>query len=229
MSTLPSSSVDMAIAPRPLTASSQSLSLPHQEGDKLTRKQKLFVEYWLQGKSAYVAAELAGYSPSTASIATTVILTSTQVIKEIRRRTSKVFTDLELDTDYVLEKAANLASANMLDYVDIKPDGTFEINLARVSRAQGEAIQELSFDAQGRPKIRMVDKKGSVELLARIKKMLNEGDLGPAGGKGEGQAITTQYIDQVVQEITVNQQVNVYQPQSQIALGEANKESFPSS
>lgn len=177
---------------------------------RLTRKQRLFTEYYLRGHSAQKAALLAGYSPFTACDASTLILRNPQVQTELRRRRDEYFRDEKIDTDWVIQEAAFVAKANMLDYIDVDKDrGTFEVNLKNVTRDMGSAIQELSYDPLGRPKIRLADKKAALELLAKLKKMFDDPSKGPTGG-----AFTIQTLDRIIQNVTVNQQFNVVGPNS---------------
>jgi len=202
----------MAISPRPIK--SEKLSIGTR--DRLTKKQSSFVDHYMQGNSPHKAALLAGYSPFTAEVATTLILNHPRVIAEIRRRSDEVFKEKKIDRNWVLQRAAELADANILDYLEIdENNGYAKVDMRRVSRAMGAAIQEVSYDPEGRLKIRLVDRKAAVELLARINKMFNETD---DHHHGADTPLTIQALDQIVQNVTINQQVNVIHHQERQQL-----------
>lgn len=211
MDTLNSDGME-SLAPRPVKT--QALV---ETKDRLTKKELSFIDHFLQGNSPHKSALLAGYSPFTAETANTLILNRPRVIAEIRRRTDEVFNEKKVDKDWVLQRAVELADANLLDYLEVNQEtGRAEVDLRRCTRAMGAAIQELSYDPSGRLKIRLVDKKAAVELLARIKKMFDSSD---EGGRADS-PLTIQQLDQIVQNVTINQQVNVIQPRDVLQLPE---------
>jgi phage terminase small subunit len=170
---------------------------------ELSIQELKFVEFYIQLGNGYRAALAAGYSDSLALNAFT-ILNRAKVRAEINRRTTEKFAQLEINSDKVIEETARMAFANMLDYVQVKEeDGSFVVDLAKVDRDMGVAIQELSYDAQGRPRIKLVDKKPALELLAKFFKMPT-----PEGGTGngaEGGPVTITKLDQLIlQNITIN-------------------------
>ena len=199
------------LGPRPIK--SEKLSI--EPRDRLTKKQASFVEHFIRGNSAHKSALLAGYSPFTAEVANTLILNNARVIAEIRRLSDEVFKEKKVDRDWVLQRAVELADANMLDYLEVDNDGKVKVDIRRVTRSMGAAIQELSYDPEGRLKIRLVDKKAAVELLARIKKMFNDSDNQHQGSETP---LTIQALDQIVQNVTINQQVNVIHHQEKRQL-----------
>jgi phage terminase small subunit len=52
----------------------------------------------------------------------------------------------EITIDRVKEEYARLAFANMLDFVQVQPDGTARLDLNKVSRDQAATIHELTFE-----------------------------------------------------------------------------------
>jgi phage terminase small subunit len=184
-------------------------------GSDLTRKQKLFVEYWLTGLSDKEAALKAGYALSTAESACITVRKHPAVQREIRRRLSQHYKDFELTTDEIIESVRRLSDANLRDYVDLQEDGGFKVNLNKVTREMWDAVEELSMDAYGRPKVRLVSKLAAREMLARFKKMYSE-----AGKQsGEGASFTIESLDKLVknytQNVTVNQTINQVSVQEQ--------------
>lgn len=201
------SSDAMVLSPRPIKSESCALATK----DRLTKKESLFIQYYLQGNSPHKAAILAGYSPFTAEVASSLILNRPRVIAEIRRLSDEIFNEKKIDSDWIISKVTELAEANMLDYLEVQDNGDVKVDLRRITRSMGAAIQEFSFDPSGRPKIRLVDKKAAFDLLARIKKMFNSSDE-----SGEKDApLSIQAIDRIVQNVTINQQVNIQSQERQ--------------
>lgn len=198
MSSLPTISETVALRPIETLQTSPS----PDANTTLTRKQKLFVEFFLQGKSAKEAALKAGYKPSVADVATTAILYKPAVQLELNHRQEEIYKKLEISTEETISRIQYLSEANLADYIDVDPeDGEkFKINLNKLDRLQFSAIQELNYDALGRPKIKLVDKKAYHDLLCRIKK------IGADEQHRSGSDLTIQALDAIVnrQSITYN-------------------------
>jgi len=178
----------------------------HNPLPELTRKQKRFVEYYLRGDSPKEAALKAGYSTSTADQALDAVLYRPAVAREIRRRQEALYRQMELTTDDVVDEIRRMAFANILDYVERDPDNPNKVyvDLRKIDRQQAAAIQELGYDADGRLKIRLVDKKGCLDTLARFKK-IGEDSRHPLGA--DGAPLTIQALDALIQQssnITIN-------------------------
>ena len=139
-----------------------------------------------------------------AADATASIRNNPNVVKYLARRRRRLFQVVELETDDILNDLRSVAEANILDYVDVLDDGSFKANLRKVDREKGRCIQELSYDAQGRPKIRLKDSLKADELLAKIKKMF-EVDSEKEKEYGE-RLFETDFLDKLIREakITVN-------------------------
>lgn len=168
-------------------------------------RQLKFVEYYVGNRTAYQAAKLAGYAESTCANATELLLNNPDVRKEISNRFNTAFHDKNINNEDIFSGVARCAFSNMFDYISVLPNGEFRVNLNEVPREMGYAIQEISHDAQGRPKIRLVDKKASFELLGRFRHMAV--DKLEVSGK-EGGPLTIQALDAIVQQnITINQVV----------------------
>lgn len=169
----------------------------------LNVRQLKFVEYYVAGKNPYQAAKLAGYAESTCANATELLLNNKDVREEIGKRFNNAFHEKNISNDDIFTGVARCAFSNMFDYINVLPNGEFKVNLNEVPREMGYAIQEISHDAQGRPKIRLVDKKASFELLGRFRHMAV--DKLEVSGK-EGGPLTIQALDAIVQQnITINQ------------------------
>ncbi len=66
-----------------------------------------------------------------------------------------------------LAKAEIIADANMFDFWDIDPEtGSLKrMNLGKVPYASGAAVQEISYDANGYPKLKLHDVVGMQKFL----------------------------------------------------------------
>jgi hypothetical protein len=76
---------------------------------------------------------------------------------------------LDLSTERALKEYANIAFANMLDYVELDNDGVPHFDIAAITRDQGAAIEQLTIDeyADGRgPNARQV-KRVRVKLASK--------------------------------------------------------------
>ena len=172
------------------------------------RNATLFAEYYLQGNSAYKSAILAGYSESTARAASVVLLKNKTVISILQARTKEKFEELRLTTDSIIVETAKIANANILDYLDIDEKSNAVVNLNIITRDMGAAIQEFGYDGNGRPRIKLADKRPAQELMMRYFKLLN--DKGDGGG-GDTKPLTVSALDSIIAEklsVTINQTTN---------------------
>lgn len=84
-------------------------------------------------------------------------------IEELR---AKLLERHEVTVDKIVQELALIAFANMLDYVEVRPDGTARIDLSKITREQGAVISELAFD-DGKFKFKLSDKQGALEKLGK--------------------------------------------------------------
>lgn len=182
----------------------------------LNLRQQLFVAYYLeQGcKNAYQAALRAGYSESNARLATVNILGTPQVKSELARRMGLKFKNLDISADKVLREIALMAYSNILDFIEIDPqNGTFSIDLRKLDRDTAAAISEVYYDSEGRPRVKLHNKQAALELLGRYFKMFNSELPKGAGVTENGEPLTVQSLDRIIQQTVniYNQQITVQQ------------------
>lgn len=170
----------------------------------LNTRQQRFVEYFLQGgcNNPYKAALKAGYSELSARTAYSWMVENPKILAEINRRTRATFGALDITTDRIVEETAKMAFANILDFVNIKEDGKFEVDLTKVTRYNAAAIQSLEYDAEGRPRLRLADKKSALELLARYKKYGLIASGNEKDQQSEQAPLTIQKLDTIIQNFT---------------------------
>ena len=144
----------------------------------LTAKQRRFVEEYLLDANATQAAIRAGYSESNARQQGHRLLTKANVADAIEKAQAERAERVQVTADEVLAELKKLGFSNMLDYATVQADGTAYVDLSSLTREQAAAIQEMTVDEytegrgeDARPvkkvKVKLVDKKGTLELLGR--------------------------------------------------------------
>lgn len=165
-----------------------------QAGAGLNHRQAQFVREYLVDLNATQAAIRAGYAEKTAEVCGPRLLGNVRVAAAVEKALAERAQRTEISQDRVLRELAALGFANMADYIRVQPDGTAYVNLAGLSREQAAAIQELTVDeytegrgeearAVKRVKLKLADKRGSLELLGRHLGLFpNRTELTGAGG-----------------------------------------------
>ena len=212
MSSLPTIAQPLPLRPldyRPPAKETQTSLTPESYNPlPMTRRQKLFVEYYIADgmKSAERAALKAGYAPSTAAAASEQILHTPAVAREIKRRVRALYKELELTTEDIIRGYEIWAEANIQDYAVFDPENPNRVyfDLRNISRQQASAIQSISYDADGRLRVELVDKKAARDVLVKIKKI---GDDSKHPLDSEGAPLTIAALDALIQKsnnITIN-------------------------
>ena len=150
---------------------------------KLTNKQKCFVQEYLIDLNATQAAIRAGYSKKTAGITGFHTLKIPKIQAAITRAMQARSKRTEISQDRVLEELARLAfidpvdfyddNGNLLSIVDMPEDarraiGGIEATITNVEHTEGSRTEE------SLKKIKILDKKGSLEMLGRHLKMFTD-------------------------------------------------------
>src|SRR5687768_12094019 len=89
----------------------------------LTRKQQLFISYYIESGNASQAAIQAGYSKNGVRSTASTILTNPNVQREIEERMDAVAQAAGLTKEKVLRELKRLAFTDMRDYVEWGPQG----------------------------------------------------------------------------------------------------------
>jgi len=147
--------------------------------NNLTDKQQLFCEEYLIDLNATQAAIRAGYSEKTSSEMGYENLNKPQIAQYITYLRAKREKRTEVTSDRVVKELAKLAFFNMEDVIDER--GVTK-ELTEWSRDDLAAIQEVTEDKLGseedaviiRRKVKVSDKKASLELLARHLGIFND-------------------------------------------------------
>ncbi len=143
---------------------------------KLTPKQSAFVAEYLIDLNATQAAIRAGYSERTAAVIGVENLRKLNINAAIQEAKQKRAERTEISQDRVLEEYAKLAFHNPQDFYD---DQGNLIEVHKLPRDVAAAItsMEVSVDAEGKSKlqkIKLADKKGSLDSVARHLGMFND-------------------------------------------------------
>ena len=140
----------------------------------LNEKQKRFVSEYIIDLNAKQAAIRAGYSPKTAEVQASRLLSLVKVQDEI----AKAMEDREKRTgitqDRVLAELSAIAFAKATDYVEIDDDGAVKIKAtASLTDEQKKAIAGIKEGANG-VEVKLVDKTKALEMLSRHLGLFND-------------------------------------------------------
>lgn len=94
------------------------------ETPKLTRKQQLFIDYYLQSFNASEAARRAGYSESRARITGSELLSNSNISEQIQSRLDEV----HMSANEALKLQADIARGDMGEFLDTEGIG-FNLDL----------------------------------------------------------------------------------------------------
>lgn len=100
---------------------------PMSSNGGLNPKQKLFVAEYLKDKNGKQAAIRAGYSPKTAEVQASRLLSVVKVKAAVDEALGKVHKKLDISAERIREELARMAFADMADYVDIGVDGSVRV------------------------------------------------------------------------------------------------------
>jgi phage terminase small subunit len=150
----------------------------------LARWEKFCHEYVvdMNGKQAAIRA---GFSERSAAVTASQLLTKPNVKALVNKLTEKIVDKYEVNAERVIRELALLGFSNMQDYITITDKGDAFVDLSSLTRDQAAAIQEVIVDSymEGRgadarevkrTRFKLVDKKSSLETLARHLGLLRE-------------------------------------------------------
>jgi len=150
----------------------------------LTGKQERFIAEFLIDLNATQAAIRAGYSADTAYSIGSENLKKPEILNAIAEARAKIATMLEVTAERIIAEYAKLGFSNMAHYTRIHHGDPY-IDLSAVSLDQFAAIAEVTSEdyTEGRgedsrdikkTKIKLHDKKGALDSLARHLGMFND-------------------------------------------------------
>lgn len=144
----------------------------------LNARQQKFVAEYLIDLNATQAAIRAGYSKKTAYSIGQENLKKPEIAAELAKRQAKLAAKLEVTAEWVVAELANLARANMQDYMRVGPDGDPVLDYSNLTREQAAALTEVTVDdykdGRGadarevrRVKFKLADKRAALVDLGR--------------------------------------------------------------
>jgi len=134
-------------------------------GVSWTKKQKRFVEEYCKDFNASAAARRAGYSEKTAGQMGYENLKKPEIKQAIEERLS----ELAMSAAEATKRLGDIAEADIGDFFEVfeEENGTQYILLDKeaVVKMGGGIIKEISFDQNGRPKIKLYDAQKALNTI----------------------------------------------------------------
>lgn len=153
------------------------------EKQKLTPKQMVAVNYYMQGRSKKDSMIAAGYSESTAMKTPHIVFDRKDVQEEIEYRRERMRKREVNMQKRVKDELAKIAFFNMGSIVEIDEDGALHINFEYANMDDLAAIGSVEVEEVKLPKgngtvkkvkVKPWDKKGALDSLARILGMFKD-------------------------------------------------------
>jgi len=139
---------------------------------KFTPRQEKFIEEYIAKGNAAEAARNAGYSVKTADRIGHALLRNLEIADEIARRRAEI-RKTSITPERIVREYLQLLNANMKDYAAWGPGGVKPRPSDALTEEQTAAISEIA-ETQSGIKIKLHDKKGILDSLARIAGMFVE-------------------------------------------------------
>lgn len=139
---------------------------------KFTPRQDKFMDEYIMKGNAAEAARNAGYSAKTADRIGHKLLRKVEIADEIARRRAELRKTCATP-ERIVREYLQLLNANMKDYAAWGPDGVKPRPSDALTDDQAAAISEIA-ETQSGIKIKLHDKKGILDSLARIAGMFVE-------------------------------------------------------
>lgn len=149
----------------------------------LTARQRRFVQEFAVDRCAAAAARRAGYSPASAKWTGRDLLKHEGVRAALHGAPAPPGPERPPDRTAVQRELANLAFANLLDYVEVDAAGDLDLDLTRLDRAKAAAVRELIIDQATDPRTGVVRKRVRFKLAdkqAALAKMLAQAPVAEA-------------------------------------------------
>lgn len=153
------------------------------DAPKLTVRQERFSQKFVECGVAAEAYRFAygaeGYSPDALYVTASRLLNSPKIKLRVETLKAEVLAAAQVTSARIIGEYAKLGFASMDDYITVQDDGTAYVDLSRTTKDQRTALGEMTIDefTEGRGetardvrrvKIKLGDKKGALDSLARI-------------------------------------------------------------
>ena len=140
---------------------------------KLSPKQHKFVDEYIMLDNATQAAKNAGYSEKTAYSQGQRMLKNVEVAAEVARRRAELRKTCATP-ERIVKEYLSLYNTNMRDIAAWGPGGVAARPSDTLTEEQAAAISEISETKDGNIKVKLHDKKGILDSLARIAGMFQD-------------------------------------------------------
>ena len=150
---------------------------PHPLKNKLNEKQKKFVLEYAADSNASRAARAAGYSKKTAGVKGCMLLKVAKVHKAVEEKIEATLARLGITHERILKEYRRLAFANNKRVMRWGPNGVLLKDSDTLSKEDSAAVAEVSETTSkdgGSLRLKMHDKKGALDALAKMSKMFVE-------------------------------------------------------
>lgn len=154
-------------------------------------RETLFVKYFISDPKQNLseAATKAGYTQKNARQQATKLMRKASVQALLRKFSARAEQQAGITRARILNELGRLGFSNMQDYIDVS-GGRVRIDLSSMTRDEAAAIQELTVEettegkgknkrAVTRTKLKLANKRESLELLGRHHKLFTEETQGP--------------------------------------------------
>jgi phage terminase small subunit len=131
------------------------------------RHERFVLEFLKDGNAtrAYIGA---GYSPRGAQPSASRLLRRPEIEAAIAAGRQRIAAALELSVERIGREYAQIAFANIDDYVSIEDDGRLRIDLEKASQAQRAGIVELKVSNHSKPEQQVTLRLGKLQALAAL-------------------------------------------------------------
>jgi phage terminase small subunit len=155
-------------------------------GKKLLPKQQRFVAEYMKDLNGKQAAIRAGYSPKTAEVYASKLLSNGKVAEAVSVKSEKIIAKTDLTAQMVIDELRKLAFSNMEDFTKVDENGDRYFDLgSHLTREQLAALGELTIDRYDegdendirivkKTKFKLSDKTRALEILAKYFKLLTD-------------------------------------------------------
>jgi phage terminase small subunit len=140
---------------------------------KLTAKQRVFVDAYLQCRNATQAAIEAGYSERSARQMGAQNMSLPVITSEIVARTSEA----AMQADEVIARLADIARGTIADFIEIKPGlpGDFFVDLERAKRmGKMHLVKRIKYNSHGQPEIELYDSQAALVALGKLHSLFSD-------------------------------------------------------
>jgi len=137
---------------------------------ELTKKQRAFIEYYLQDWNATQAAIKAGYSKRSAASIGNENLLKPEIQQEIQRRLSEI----AMSADEVLTALAEIGRASVDDIMDVDSSGRLSFNFKRAQEQGKLHLIKSVTPTQAGTKVELHDRMKALELLGKHHKLFTD-------------------------------------------------------